>query len=72
MKALSSDRAKQLAELNGWSLAFAQGHVDGETLRRLGSTLAAHARVGIDQYSLGVRAGYFARLSTLQQRLHLG
>ena len=63
MKALSGERSRQLAELNGWSLAYAQGHVDGQTSRRLGEVLALHARVGIDQYSLGFRAGYFERQS---------
>jgi len=58
---ISSERSRQLAEQNGWSLAFAQGNVDGELHRRLGTPLAPHARVGIDQYSLGFRAGYFGR-----------
>ena len=57
MKVLS----KQLADENGWSLEYAQGYVDGETFRHLNKTLAPHARVGIDQYSLGFRAGYFER-----------
>ena len=46
---------------NGWSLAFAQGFVDGETSRRLGKAPALHALVGIDEYSMGFRAGYFER-----------
>ena len=61
MKLLSTERSKQLAEQNGWSLAYAQGKVDGETFRRLGKAVAPHARVGIDEYSLGFRAGYFER-----------
>ena len=61
MKVLSTERSKQLAEQNGWSLAYAQGKVDGETFRRLGKAVAPHARVGIDEYSLGFRAGYFER-----------
>ena len=61
MKARSTERFTQLAQQNGWSLEFAQGHVDGEASRRLGNALAVHARVGIDQYSLGFRAGYFER-----------
>lgn len=58
---LSTERSKQLAEQNGWSLAYAQGSVDGETSRRLGKAPALHALVGIDEYSLGFRAGYFER-----------
>ena len=61
MKLNSSERSQQLAEQNGWSLAYAQGYMDGESLRRLGKALAPHARVGIDEYSLGFRAGYFER-----------
>jgi hypothetical protein len=61
MKVLSTERSKQLAEQNGWTLAFAQGNVDGESSRRLGKAPALHALVGIDEYSLGFRAGYFER-----------
>ena len=61
MKIVSSERSNQLLEHNGWSLAYAQGQLDGETFRSLGKTLPPHARVGIDQYSLGFRAGYFER-----------
>ena len=61
MKVLSSERSRQLAEQNGWSLAFAQGTVDGDIFRRLGKAPALHTLVGIDQYSLGFRAGYFER-----------
>jgi hypothetical protein len=61
MKVVSFDRAAQLAEQNGWSLLFAQGHIDGEASHRLSKALAVRARVGIDQYSLGFRAGYFGR-----------
>ena len=63
MKVLSSERSRQLAEQNGWSLAFAQGAVDGEAFRRLGKPAALHTLVGIDQYALGFRAGYFERQS---------
>ena len=61
MKVLATERSRQLAEQNGWSLAFSQGHVDGEASRRSGKALAVRVRVGIDQYSLGFRAGYFER-----------
>ena len=64
MKVLSTEKSKLLAEQNGWSLAHAQGFVDGETSRRLGKTPALHALVGIDEYSMGFRAGYFERQNT--------
>ena len=61
MKIVSSELSNQLLEHNGWSPEYARGHLDGETFRRLDKTLPPHARVGIDQYSLGFRAGYFER-----------
>ena len=61
MKVLSTEKSKLLAEQNGWSLVHAQGYVDGETSRRLGKAPALHALVGIDEYSMGFRAGYFER-----------
>ena len=61
MKVLSTEKSKLLAEQNGWSLNHAQGFVDGETSRRLGKSPALHALVGIDEYSMGFRAGYFER-----------
>jgi hypothetical protein len=61
MKVLSTEKSKLLAEQNGWSLAHAQGFVDGETSRRLGKMPTLHFRVGIDEYSLGFRAGFFER-----------
>lgn len=61
MKVLSAEKSKLLAEQNGWSLAHAQGFVDGETCRRLGQKPARSSVIGIDEYSLGFRAGYFER-----------
>ena len=61
MKVLSTEKSKLLAEQNGWSLDHAQGFVDGETCRRLGKRPARCAVIGIDEYSLGFRAGYFER-----------
>ena len=63
MKYLADERSRLMAEQNGWSLAFAQGCVEGETARRMGGKPTLHAVVGIDEYSLGFRAGYFERKS---------
>ena len=63
MKVFSAEKSKLLAEQNGWSLLHAQGFVDGETCRRLGNTPAKIAVIGIDEYSLGFRAGFFERQS---------
>ena len=59
MKVLS--KVNVLAERNGWSIARAQGFVDGEMARRRGTQPSTYARVGIDDYCTGFRAGYYVR-----------
>jgi hypothetical protein len=61
MKVLSEVKVKVLAEKNGWSLAHAEGYVEGESFRRRGMTPSMYAQIGIDEYSLGFRAGYYER-----------
>jgi hypothetical protein len=61
MTDLSRERCKALAEMNGWSLARAEGFLDGEGFRRLALTPPKYAQVGIDEYCLGFRAGYYER-----------
>lgn len=59
MKVLS--KVNVLAERNGWSTARAQGFVEGEISRRRGAAPSIYAQVGIDDYCLGFRAGYYER-----------
>jgi hypothetical protein len=61
MTDLSRERCRGLAEKNGWSLARAEGFLDGEAFRRSALTPPKYAQVGIDDYSLGFRAGYYER-----------
>jgi hypothetical protein len=61
MKVLSEEKVKVLAEKNGWSLAHAEGYVEGASFRRRGMTPSMYAQIGIDEYSLGFRAGYYER-----------
>ena len=61
MKILAKEKIKVLAEKNGWSVARAEGYVDGETYRRRGRVLSAYAQIGIDDYCLGFRAAYYER-----------
>ena len=63
MKVLASEKLKVMAENNGWTLAHAEGFVDGEASRRRGKPPSKYALIGIDEYSLGFRAGYFERRS---------
>src|SRR6185436_11033223 len=61
MKVLSTEKSKLLADQNDWPLDYARGFVDGETARRLGTAPALYTLVGIDEFCLGFRAGYFER-----------
>ena len=61
MRVLSKEKFKVVAEEKGWSVARAQGYCDGEISRRRGKWPSKYALVGIDDYCLGFRAGYFER-----------
>jgi len=61
MKILSREKSKVLAIRNSWSLAQAEGYIDGESYRRRGMTPSKYAQIGIDEYCLGFRAGYYER-----------
>ena len=58
---LSKKKFRVLAELNNWSLAYAEGYFNGKAHRVLGEQPPRDALIGIDQYSAGFRAGYFER-----------
>ena len=58
---LSEEKIKVLAERNSWSQALARGYMDGQTLRRRGEVPSKYTQVGIDEYCLGFRAGYYDR-----------
>ena len=61
MKVLSREKSKVLAEKYGWSLARAEGYVDGEISRRRRTKPSKYVQIGIDDYSLGFRASYYER-----------
>ncbi len=61
MQILAEEKSRLLAEKNAWSLAYAGGFVEGEAFRRGGKSLSVYTLVGIDEYALGFRAGYFER-----------
>jgi hypothetical protein len=66
MKVLS--KVQVLADRNGWSIARAQGFVDGEMSRRRGAPPSTYVKVGIDDYCLGFRAGYYERGNSQSKR----
>ena len=61
MKIFSRQKYKVLAEKNGWTLAHAEGFVDGESFRRRSKRPPNYVLIGIDEYCQGFRAGYFER-----------
>jgi hypothetical protein len=68
MNVLSREKIKVLAERNGWSLDHAKGFADGETSRRRGKMPSRLTLVGINEYCLGFRAGYFERQQPVSAR----
>ena len=60
MRIVAKDKVKVLAEQNGWSVAHAEGYIDGQHWRKRGLPPSKSNLVGIDDYCLGFRAGYFA------------
>lgn len=61
MKVLSQEKSRVLAQQKGWSLARAEGFVEGEMFRRRGLQPSTLARVGLDEYWLGFRASFYER-----------
>ena len=61
MTVLSEEEIKALAEKNEWSPMRQQGYLDGQNCRRLGTMPSKYAQVGIDEYCVGFRAGYYER-----------
>ena len=61
MKVLASEKIKWLAASKRWSLAQSEGFIEGDACRRRGSMPSKYAQIGIDEYSLGFRAGYYER-----------
>ena len=59
MNVLSNDSAKVLVEEMGWTLERAEGYVEGERYRLGRLAPSEYHKVGIDEYALGFRAGYY-------------
>ncbi len=61
MIAEANVNSEVLAESNDWSLEKAEGFLEGEASRRRGVQPSLYYMVGLDDYCLGFRAGYFER-----------
>jgi hypothetical protein len=61
MKVFTEESVKLIASRNGWSQTFAKGFVEGNSSRRRGAKPSTYAQIGIDEYSLGFRTGYYER-----------
>jgi len=61
VKVLTKEKSQVLADRNGWSIEYARGYVDGETCRQRARKPSKYQMIGIDDYSLGFRAGYYER-----------
>jgi hypothetical protein len=59
-----------LAQQNDWSTAYAEGYLEGRYHQRLGKPLGTYVGVGIDDYPLGYRAGYFERKNAASTQIH--
>ena len=69
MKFLTEQKSKALAETNGWSPDFAAGYLKGEYSRRSSAGLSAYIMVGLDDFCMGFRAGYFERRNPAAMRV---
>ncbi|MBC8006796.1 MAG: hypothetical protein H7X76_01975 [Prolixibacteraceae bacterium] len=58
---MNNDTFRLHAQQNDWSIARVQGFAAGEATRQRGNPPSRYAMIGIDDYSLGFRAGYFER-----------
>ena len=61
MNALPIENGMSLAEEMGWTPERAEGYVEGERYRSGHLALSEYHKVGIDEYALGFRAGYYKR-----------
>jgi len=60
MKVSFKENFKVLAVQNNWTVAQAEGYVDGQVSRKRGKVPPKYVLVSRDEYCLGFRAGYFA------------
>ena len=69
MNIFSEQKTNALVATNGWSPDFAAGFLKGEYSRKSSARLSPYAMVGLDEYCLGFRAGYFERQNPAATRV---
>ena len=60
-ESLIKEKARMSTEEHAWPPGYADGYVEGRSRRGRGEPPGAYLMVGIDEYALGFRAGYFQR-----------
>jgi len=60
-KVKTKPKSEELEAAYGWSPDRARGHADGVACRMGGKRPSKYVLVGIDEYALGFRAGYYNR-----------
>ncbi len=59
------ERCLTLAEEMSWTIARAEGYVDGEIYKRQGLELPAYHKMAMDEYSKGFRTGYYKQAHSI-------
>ena len=59
---MSEEKLTVLAHARAWSMERARGFVEGEACRRRDGVVSTYWMIGIDDYAVGFRTGYFERL----------
>lgn len=60
MKRSTEDKVTVLAEQHGWTATYLEGYINGKNARSRGLEPSTFQLIGIDEYCLGYRAGYYA------------
>ena len=60
-QSFGEQRDKLVQELH-CTPAFAEGYLDGRMRRRHGLALSRNVKVGTDEYSAGIRTGYYVEV----------
>jgi hypothetical protein len=61
LTSLSNENSSALAKRMDWPIEYAEGYIAGQSCRRYGERLANHYMVGLDNFAVGFRTGYFER-----------